>query len=162
LHAYALETLLELFPDACVVQTHRDLAQVIPSLCSLRLIGRGVYSEDPDPRRVVGEASDHVLRLLRGALRARERHPGRVYDLAYRDLVADPHGVVRRINEHFGLPLSAAAEEAMRVWLANNPQGKHGRHRYSLEQFGLDRDTAHRLFPGYPECFGVPAEPAGC
>jgi hypothetical protein len=162
LHAYALNTLLELFPDACVVQTHRRLAEVIPSLCSLRLIGHGAYAEPADPRRVAAESIEHVLRLLRPALRARQAHPGRVYDVAYRDLVRDPLEAVRGIYSHFGLPLSAAAEGAVRVWLANNPQGKHGRHRYSLEQFGLDPDGIDGLFPNYPECFGLVAEPSRC
>jgi hypothetical protein len=44
----------------------------------------------------------------------------------------------------------------MRAWLAAHPQGEHGRHRYSLEQFGLDKGAVDHLFPDYPQCFGLP------
>jgi hypothetical protein len=159
IHAYGLAALLRLFPDACVVQTHRDLAEVLPSACSLRTANLGIYSDEVDLRRVGAEVAENLVhRILRPALLAREEHPGRVHDVAYRALVQDPVGTARGIYQRFGLPLSAAAERNMHEWLAANPQGKHGRHRYSLEQFGLDRAAVERLFPGYPECFGLPAE----
>ena len=69
-------------------------------------------------------------------------------------LLASESGIYGR----FGLPWGVEAEKNMRGWLAANPQGKHGRHRYSLEEFGLDRAAIDRLFPGYPQCFGLPAE----
>jgi hypothetical protein len=162
-HAYSLDALLELFPDACVVQTHRELTEVVPSACSLRATNIAMYTEEADPRLLAAESTENLVhRILRPALAARAAHPGRVHDVAYRSLVSDPVGTVHSIYERFGLSLSAAAEQAMRAWLAANPQGKYGRHRYSLEQFGLDRDAIDRLFPGYPECFGLPAEAALC
>jgi LPS sulfotransferase NodH len=155
-HTYALDVLLQLFPDACVVQTHRELHEVLPSLCSLRLSHRCIHTDAPDPRKVANDTFEQVTHLLRTAYRARAAHPGRVYDIAYRDLVRDPIAAVRGIYGHFGLPPSGTAEESMRAWLAANPQGKHGRHRYSLEQFGLDKGSVDRLFPSYPYCFGLP------
>jgi hypothetical protein len=155
-HAYSLEALLTLFPDACVVQTHRELTEVVPSACSLRATNVGMYAEEVDPRLLAAESTENLLhRILRPALAARAAHPGRVHDVSYRSLVADPVGTVRGIYERFGMSLGAEAEQVMGAWLAANPQGKHGRHRYSLEQFGLDRDAIDQLFPGYPECFGA-------
>ncbi len=159
LHAYSLDVVLELFPDACVIQTHRDLAEVVPSACSLFLNSRRVYAEDINPLQVGREVAQSLVHLhLRPAARVRASHPERVFDISYQSLMRDPVGTVRSIYERFELSFSAAAERRMRDWLASNPQGKHGRHRYSLEQFGLDRATLHRLYPDYPECFGVPAE----
>jgi hypothetical protein len=162
LHAYALEALLELFPDAGIVQTHRNLAEVVPSLCSLRQAAYGIYSDGDDPRDLAAGCLQHVKYLLTPALRTRSAHPGRVFDVSYRSLVRDPVAAVGAIHEHFGLRLGSEAEGRMRRWLAANPQGKHGRHRYSLEQFGLDRAAVDALFPGYPECFGLPAEALRC
>jgi hypothetical protein len=158
-HAYGLGALLRLFPDACVVQTHRDLAHVLPSTCSLRATTRGIHADDVDPRRIAAESAvDLRARFLDPALRAREAHPGRVHDVTYRELVGDPVGTARAIYARFGLPWEAEVEGRMQAWLAANPQGKHGRHRYSLEQFGLDRAAVAGLFPGYPQCFGLPPE----
>ncbi len=160
MHASALDTLLEVFPDACIVQTHRALTEVVPSAVSLRAAHLPIYAEEVDLRRVAAEVIESVTsRNLRPAMRARAAHPGRIFDVQYSCLVADPVGIVRGIYDRFGLPLSGAAVDNMRRWLACNPQGKHGRHRYSLEQFGLDRATVEGLFPGYPECLAQPAEP---
>jgi hypothetical protein len=158
MHAWGLEALLRLFPDACIVQTHRELAEVIPSACSMRATHHGLYVEDFDPGRIAAEATEYLARrILPAALRARSAHPGRVFDVSYRQLVRDPLGVVAGIYQRFGLALSAQAEEGMRTWLADNPQNKHGPHRHSLEQFGLDRAAIDRLVPGYPACIGLPA-----
>jgi hypothetical protein len=154
-HVYALDVLLRLFPDACIVQTHRDLHEVLPSLCSLRFTLRGLYSDAPDPRGVGAEVATNLVHRIRKAVRARAEHPGRVYDVAYRDLVRDPIAAVRGIYGHLDRPLTEAASEAMQTWLAANPQGKRGRHRYSLEQFGLDEGTIDRLRLEYPQDLGL-------
>jgi hypothetical protein len=73
----------------------------------------------------------------------------RIADVGYRDLLADPVGVVRGIHEHFGYPLSPASVERMRRWVADNPQRKHGAHHYSLEQYGLDAATVDAVTAPY-------------
>jgi hypothetical protein len=163
IHATGLEALLQVFPDAGVVQTHRDLAEVVPSTCSLFATFRGMYSDNVDLSRLGTHLIQNLVhRSLGVALRVRAAHPGRVCDVVYRDLVRDPTGTVRRIYERFGLPMSADLATNLQDWLAANPQDKHGRHRYSLEQFGLDRAAIDQLFPGYPESFGLAAEPTRC
>ena len=51
-------------------------------------------------------------------------------------------------------PTRPTAERAMRAFLAANPKDKHGAHRYSLEQFGLDADEQDRRFAAYRARFG--------
>jgi hypothetical protein len=154
IHSWGLDALLQVFPDACVVQTHRDLAEVVPSTCSLLATFRGLYSDTVDPRQLGPLVIENVVsHRLDATRRARETHHGRMMDVLYRHLVRDPVGTVQEIYERFGLPWSAEMEKNIRDWLAHNPRDKHGRHRYSLEQFGLDRATVERMFPGYPESF---------
>ncbi len=158
IHAWGLEALMQLFPDARVVQTHRELADVVPSTCSLLATFRGLYSDSVQPHRLGPLVIENVVgRRLDATLRARKAYPGRMMDVVYRRLVRDPVGTVREIYERFGLPWSAETDRNVRDWLARNPRDKHGRHRYSLEQFGLDRAEVERMFPGYPESFGRPA-----
>jgi hypothetical protein len=163
LHAFGLDALLRLFPDACVVQTHRPLAQVVPSCCSMVLRQHSATCDGVEPRRVAAETIDILVRdILEPSRLARAAHPGRVLDVSYHDLVRDPVGAVRGIYEHFGLPLGAPMEENMRRWLAANPSDKHGKHAYSLEQFGLDPASLRARFREYPERFEARAEPDRC
>ena len=64
-------------------------------------------------------------------------------------LVADPIGTIRSIYHRLGDPVTPAFEEGMRAWLSRNPQHKHGVHRYSLEQFGLDADRLRAITRDY-------------
>jgi hypothetical protein len=102
------------------------------------------------------------LVLLRGlAVRdALGNDDGRFYDVHYRDLMADPARAVAGICEHFGLPFGDDSDAAIRRWIDDHPQTKHGTHRYTAEQFGLDAPALHRRFAPYIERFGVAREPA--
>jgi hypothetical protein len=40
--------------------------------------------------------------------------------------------------------------------LSENPQNKHGAHRYSLEEYGLSAETVRTRLAGYIERFGLP------
>jgi hypothetical protein len=79
----------------------------------------------------------------------------RFFDLRYDDLVRDPIDAVRRIYDHFGMTFSPVAEGRMRRFLARHPKDKHGRHRYTLAEFGLDREEEAERFRSYRERFGL-------
>ena len=79
-------------------------------------------------------------------------------DVQYPDLMADPIGVVRAIYEWEGTEYTPVAEAAMRAYMADNQQGKFGRHAYSLEPFGLDAGELTERFAPYVERFGVRPE----
>ncbi|MGH7168684.1 MAG: sulfotransferase family protein [Gemmataceae bacterium] len=153
-HVFALEALLATYPDACVVQTHRDMKQVLPSACSLFAIMQGLYSDDVNCRRLGPE----LARLLDEFLRERDDkdrqvNPRRVYPVDYRSLIADPINTVRAIYGHFGLEVEQGMEQRMRDWMARNPAGKHGAHQYDLEQFGLTSQEVDQIFSEYQKRF---------
>lgn len=140
-HLLFLDTLLETFPDAAVVIPHREPVEAIPSLCSLISLTRSAASDDVDAARIGATALDWFSESSRRAEAARAKIAGpRIMDVTYPALVADPIGTVRAIYDRFGYPYAPEFEQRMRAWLAANPQHKHGVHRYSLEQFGLDRE----------------------
>jgi hypothetical protein len=161
-HLRRLEVVLETFPDACFVWTHRDPARLLPSLCSLVAGWRGLYEEGVDPRAIgrwqLGMWADLVER---GMARRRAADPARFFDLHFREIEEDALGAVKRLYDHFGFELSPEAEGAMRDWLAANPRGRHGEHRYEAARFGLDADAIAERFAAYRERFGVAREPAG-
>jgi hypothetical protein len=160
-HSFGLDAILSLFPDAAVIQTHRNLAQVLPSACSLFGIVRGVYSDAVDPLQLGPELARRLHQgLIDPALRAREAHPGRVFDVSYDALVRDPLGTVRAIYAHFGREMDPEMGPRMERWLAANPANKHGKHHYDLAQFGLTREAVDREFADYQERFGVSAAAA--
>ena len=92
-------------------------------------------------------------------LAAREQMaPERVIDVQYHDVVENPIGVARRIYAHFGRSLSHEAEVRMTRWLAEHPRHGHGVHRYTLEEFGLEREQVEQACGAYIDRFGIPEE----
>ena len=162
-HLFVLERILKTYPDACVIQTHRDPLKVIPSTSSLTAVLRRAFSSRVDPAEVGEEVT---LRWAKGvnrgmALRGNPDFPAeRVFDLPYAGFTRDPMESVRAIYAHFDLDLTAEAEAQMQRYLAGNPKNKFGEHRYTLSQFGVSRSDVLSRFRRYYEFFGIEPEPA--
>jgi len=160
-HLGPIEALLAEYPDALVVQTHRDPRKVIPSVASLEVALRGAASDAVDPGAVGAQQLRFWSRLLEQGLEARERHPEHAWrfcDLHYQEIAADPIACVRRIYAHFDLELRPDALARMHAHLAAHPRDEHGAHRYSLAMFGLDGEGVAKSFARYRARFGVADE----
>jgi len=157
-HLFGFAALFDAYPDAGIVLTHRSPLEVVASLASLTVALRGTFSDAVDPVAVGAEMTGRWSEALFGALRARDagRVPAeRVVDVLYPDLMRDPIGVVDRIYRSFSIELTTEAEARMRGFLAANPKDKSGRHRYTLEEFGLDARRETERFADYTRRFGL-------
>lgn len=155
-HLAVIDDLLAVYPDACIVFTHRDPVDVIPSVASLSYALRGMATDAIDPHLVGRQQADVWSEHVRRALRARDRfrdRAGQFFDVHYRDIVNDPVTVIGRVYSYFGIPLSDEARRRMQAFVARKPRGEFGVHRYSLEDFGLDRATENARFAEYRERF---------
>lgn len=157
-HLMWLDALLEVFPDAMLVQTHRNPTEVLASVSSLMCAMRSSVSDAVDPHQVGREQLDAWVWGLERTMQVRDRLPAdRVVDVRYEDTVRDPVGTTRHIYDRLGLEVTPAVEQGVRTYLADNPRDKHGSHRYSLAEFGLDAEAVDAAFAGYRERFGVDA-----
>ncbi|MGP0044525.1 MAG: sulfotransferase family protein [Syntrophobacteraceae bacterium] len=157
-HLFALETLMQVYPDARIVMTHRDPLKVLPSCASFTEVLRGSFTDCLDRQKVGTEIAPHWQKGARRAIefcQSNGNSDGRYFNVLYADLIRDPMAVVRLIYNHFDMALTDETEMAMLRFLAENPQNRHGVHRYSLEEFGLDRDTERRRFEFYTSFFGI-------
>jgi len=137
-HIAQIDALFAVLPDACVIQTHRDPVQAIPSLCSTLYMARRMFEGEATRAEIIGPREccywSHALRRTEEVRRSR---PQQFFDVQHKDFVADPMGTVTGIYEHFDLELSASARERMGEWIAASPTSRHGEHRYRLEDFGI-------------------------
>ena len=146
-HLFALGALLDVYPDALVIQTHRSPRTAIASACSLAAHASAGWSTTFTGPVIGRSQLDLWARGLSlfTAERARQ-DPARFYDVRYDDLVADPVGTVAAIYGHFGLPLTGAAADAVRSLAATARAGGDFAHRYTLEQFGLHGEEVDERF----------------
>lgn len=155
-HLLNMPQLFQVYPDACVVQTHRDPVRTIVSVASFIWAIQSILKPGTDKKQTGRQAFELFGAHLERSTHAR-RSPsidGRVLDIAYSDTVTDPVGTVRRIYDRFGLPFSDDHATRIERHMVENPQGKHGEHRYSAEEFGLDPSSLEGLMPEYRERFG--------
>jgi hypothetical protein len=153
-HLFGLDALLKVFPDACVVQTHRDVATAVASLCSMSAVMNRLSYEEIDLAEVGRHTVGIVELLLERCLEARRRAgDDRFLDLAYADLVRDPVAAVRRIYERFGYTYSDALEQRLRTYLSAQPE--QGLHRYRPEDFALDPAELQRRLAPYCQRFAM-------
>lgn len=160
-HLGSLDALFREYPDAVVIQTHRDPVKVLASVSSLHFTVRGTSSDATDARAIGREQTALWSSMLARTVQAREQAPERerfIHDVLYRDLVADPIAVVKRIYAHIGERFTPDTDARMRRFLADNARDKHGTHRYDAASFGLDPSTTRARFGAYMDRFEVPRE----
>lgn len=151
-HVYGLEPLFAVFPDALVIQTHRNPLEAVKSSCRLTEVLHRLYAR-PDEReqlvsrelRILADAMDRLIRF-------RDAHPelvDRFVDVKYPDLVTDPLAVIREIYRRFNLPLTDAAIERMKHLASSRARYRKGRSADKQIEFRLETSPEASRFEGY-------------
>jgi hypothetical protein len=162
-HIFSLPQLLATFPDASVIETHRDPRLVVPSICSLAAGFRGILTDRLDLCQIGTGIADSLPIGPERMIAARVTlDPARFFDVGYDDMVADPIATVRAACGHFGYDFNSDYEARARRYLAENPRHKRGAHRYRLEDFGLDEETIDNRFAVYRTWLAGRGLVAGC
>lgn len=160
-HLEHLDVLLGVFPEALVVQTHRDPQQSVVSFCSMVAHGRGVFSDHVDPREIAAHWVEKARCMVERAAEARaDADPGRFVDVSYYDLLEEPLAQLARIHDRVGIPFDATARRAARATSRRDVQHRYGRHVYGPASFGLSVEAIERCFRAYRERHAIPREPA--
>lgn len=159
-HLEQLGPLIETFPDATVVLTHRDPVSVIQSAITMLTYGDRVRRRRVDPAAVAGYWIDRIEKLLRACVRDRDRLPAdRSLDVVFHEFMADDVATVAKIYEIAGLEMTRAARSELDAYMKANPRGKHGQIVYDLKgDFGVDPDRLRERFRFYFERFPIRAE----
>ncbi len=154
-HLWSMDVLLEFFPDAMVIQTHRDPVKLIPSVSSLVLTARRMQEPDVTAAEVGRRELAQWQRVWNKTIAVRRQYPQRFIDVYFDDFVNDPVAVVKTIYEQCGEELGAPHEVSMRNWMQSNPASKYGGHSYSAEEFGLSEGGIRDAFGEYCDFFDV-------
>lgn len=157
-HVEAIASVMEVYPDAHLVQMHRDPVKAVSSFASLCAAFRGICSHTIDFKELGSQAiSLLAIDFERYLEQRRSYDPSRFLDLQYTDLVRAPLETTQQIYDHFGLTLSAEAEKHMKTFLAKDRKSKSS-HRYSPQDFGLTPQLIRKRFKGYIDDFDIPEE----
>jgi hypothetical protein len=162
-HLWHLEALLGEYPDALVVQTHRDPLKVIASVSALAAHLRQMASRETSIAEAAESYADDIFVGLDRGMAARDDGTlpvDQVVDVQFADFVADPIATIGVIYERLGRELTGEAADRMRTFLAEHPgDGGGGGTRYRFADTELDAEALRERARPYQERFAVPSEP---
>ncbi len=158
-HMEFIDTALRVFPEATIVQTHRDPRKTMASFASMVANGRAIFSDVVSVKGVTEHWMRKVKRLMRLSIEVREQLGDEHFiDVSYYDLIEDPVREVERVYAKAGIPFDETSRAAASTTTKKNVQHRYGRHRYGLEDFGLSPEQIEHEFGFYRERYGIPIE----
>jgi Sulfotransferase family len=151
-HLFGLDALLDIFPDACIVYTHRDPTSSITSMASLLYQARSAR----EPEVSAAQHGKEVLAFLGKAQTKAEfvrnrMDPAQFCDVHIKELHTDPVGTAERIYRHFNLPMNEATRQSWQQHVKTDPKAGHGAHDYTMEDFGFTPAAIYDAIGGYHE-----------
>jgi hypothetical protein len=157
-HIENLDLLFAIYPDARVIQTHRDPARAIPSLVSLLMQAHPAMEEGRGQQRgeiMLRRETAKWANALRKADAVRAAHPGQVLDVVHADLHRDSMEVLDRIYRFVGMDIPGETRAMFAARIADKPELQFGAHRYSSADFGMTEDEVRAPFGDYPARFDL-------
>jgi hypothetical protein len=158
-HLEQLPVVLDVFPDAVVVQTHRDPVAVTASLVTMEAYTRRMQHRGANLHAIGSYWSERIESMLRASVEDRSRVPeGRIVDVAFHEFMADQLATVARIEHAAGLEFDDVARRSIGRFLDEHPRGKHGTIVYDLARCGIDSAERRAAFRFYTDRFDLPLE----
>jgi len=147
----------KVFPDARYCMTHRDVADVLPSVADLYYEMHKPNTDTPD-KIWMGEINAEFCELgMRRMMAFRDAgNENRFFDIHFAPFHKDPFPTLERLYAFLGEEFTAEARQRMETWRKEQPRDKHGLHEYDPADFGLDRVAIREKFRFYTERFDVP------
>jgi hypothetical protein len=150
-HLMRLPELFEVYPDAKIIMTHRHPFEIVPSTASLISSVRSLYSDNELPQRTGEEQakvwSMYFSRCLE-SLKKFDKHD-QIIHIRFEDFVSDQVETIKGIYRQFNWELSNEVLDRFSHFLTENPKDKHGRHAYTLADFGLKEREISILYADY-------------
>lgn len=159
-HLWQLDALLTEYPDALIVQTHRDPLNVISSIAALTHHLRRMGTDQSTIAECAAQSYEEIAVGLEREMALRDSGTvpaAQVIDIHYADFIRDPWTTIGGIYRRLGRELRPDTEQRMRDFLQAHP-GDGGRGRYAWSDTGLVADEVRERVSGYQERYAVPTE----
>jgi hypothetical protein len=157
-HMFALDALVEAYPNAKFLWSHRDPAKVMGSVCSLIQYVRSWSSDRNDHEELGAEQVDSWVEAVRRAMDFRSRMGDqRFADVSFADLQTDPVHTLQTGYESLGLTFTDATLQSVRQWAQGHTPGSRGTHEYDLADYGLTPEGVRERFADYLAAYDATA-----
>jgi len=155
-HILFIDDLNKVFPDARFWMTHRDVADVIPSVSDLYFELHKAFSDHVD-KPWLGEVNMESCELgMRRVIAFRAAgNDHRFFDVRFDEFQREPFAAIEGVYRFLGEELTDVARARMAAWRDDTPRDKHGLRTYDPADYGLDRHALRERFAFYRQRFGL-------
>jgi hypothetical protein len=154
MHLGYLDDVFAVFPNARIVQTHRDPLTTVPSAASMYSALWELNTDRVDKHEVGRQIQGRLAFGMRRCLASRDRlPPERFFDVWFEDVNHDAMSVIEGLYEWLERPVSPEARGAMETWLVDNARDKRPPHHYALDDFGYTKEALEADFSEYRRRF---------
>jgi sulfotransferase family protein len=158
-HLEQFPALVDTFPDATFVVTHRDPVSVTASMVTMLAYSARLTRDRVDVEEIGRYWADRLERMLGRCAAERDVLPAaQTIDVRFNEFMVDDLAMVGRVYDLAGQPLDDRSRAAMASFMDAHPRGRHGAVLYDLGEFGLDPADRRRALSFYTERFGVTLE----
>jgi hypothetical protein len=155
-HLWSLDVLLEEYPDARFIQTHRDPLQMLASLTSLVTHLRKMSSNHVNAQAIAREWAEWNALGLNASAVFRDSgaiSAASIVDIDFHGFMGNPLAEIEKIYQGFELELTAQTRQAMTNYLEEHSADQHGGHRYQFADTGLDLEEERARVAPYQTFF---------
>ncbi len=153
-HSLFIETLFKVFPDAKFVMTHRDIAQVIPSVADVYFELSSAYSDHADKRALAALNTDSWELAMRRMIAFRDAGRDHLFfDIPFGPFMRDPFIELEALYAFLGEELTAEARARMAAWRAASSREKSAGLARDPAEFGIDIANLRERFGFYEQRF---------
>ena len=139
--------ILDVFPDANLVMTHRDPNQTIPSLFRL---GDAFYAPFSDKKPEYKMLRAGLVMALEQHMMNRQTRPDiKVLDISYPEVTGPGDALAAKVYDFCGMQFSDATANNIHKWEAKNPIHKLGAFKYDQTDYQLTPELINQDFASY-------------
>lgn len=142
-HLEFMSAFEDVFPNSRMLWMHRHPSACIPSFMSMLFYSRRMFSDAVTTENVKGDWLPKLASMLQGGMKYREKHPEKILDVAYSDLLEHEEEVRANVVKH-ALPSGVSAwpiEKASKSYRST--------HRYSMQEWDLSEEELEKRFSVY-------------
>lgn len=153
-HLEQFVPIMNVFPDATMIVTHRDPVDVSVSMATMMTYTMRMSVDRVDVETVAGYWIGRIDEMLSACMRDHDKlPPERTIDVRFDEFMADDLAMVQRVWDVAGYSPTDDSRRAVADYLAGHTRGRLGSVDYRPQDLGLDREELRARFAPYVERF---------
>jgi len=154
-HILQLDALEEVFPKAKLIHLHRDPATAAGSFCSLTEAVQIAMRNKVDPLAIGEMWNTFWTPALLESISFREKSKLQIIDVDFKQMIKAPFDTVSNIYQNFAKEIPDSLSSNIESYLQSHPKDEYGIHEYSLERYGLNKNSLYEQYQPYINKFHV-------